>query len=78
MANYQCHKKVKAWVITSIAERSAKSFTLGLEDGDDVVIGAKFMKKHKPEIGNYLVIYDDGYKSISPAEAFEAGYTIIK
>ena len=33
--------------------------------------------RHNPEIGGYLIAYDDGYLSYSPAEAFEAGYSII-
>lgn len=36
-----------------------------------------FMAKHKPEVGGYYVVYDDGYKSFSPAKAFEEGYTLI-
>lgn len=36
-----------------------------------------FMAKHKPEAGGYYVVYDDGYKSFSPAKAFEEGYTLI-
>jgi len=27
--------------------------------------------------GDYYVVYEDGYKSISPAKAFEEGYTLI-
>jgi hypothetical protein len=30
-----------------------------------------------PLPGDYLVIYEDGYRSISPAKAFEDGYTRI-
>lgn len=36
-----------------------------------------FMDKHDPKVGGYFVQYDDGYKSFSPAEAFEGGYTRI-
>ncbi|MCU1338860.1 MAG: hypothetical protein JWO19_4441 [Bryobacterales bacterium] len=34
-----------------------------------------YMDKHKPDVGGYYVQYDDGYKSFSPAKAFEDGYT---
>jgi hypothetical protein len=27
------------------------------------------------DIGGYYVVYEDGYKSFSPASAFENGYT---
>lgn len=37
----------------------------------------EYVEKHKPIVGGYYVIYEDGYKSFSPAEAFESGYTRI-
>ncbi len=36
-----------------------------------------FLAKHNPEPGGYFVQYADGYKSFSPAQAFEEGYTRI-
>ncbi len=36
-----------------------------------------WVKKHDPRPGGYLVIYNDGYQSYSPAKAFEEGYTRI-
>jgi hypothetical protein len=35
------------------------------------------MTKHAPEVGGYYVVYADGYKSYSPAKAFEDGYTQV-
>jgi hypothetical protein len=35
----------------------------------------EFMDKHTPQAGGYYVVYKDGYKSYSPAQAFEEGYT---
>lgn len=40
-------------------------------------VGIDYVNKHKPEAGGYYVSYDDGYKSYSPAKAFEEGYTRI-
>jgi hypothetical protein len=40
-------------------------------------VDQEYMAKHKPEVGGYFVQYDDGYKSFSPAKAFEEGYTLI-
>lgn len=37
-----------------------------------------YIAKHNPQEGGYYVVYPDGYKSFSPAEAFEDGYTLIK
>ena len=31
--------------------------------------------KNKPFVGGYYVVYKDGYKSFSPADAFEDGYS---
>lgn len=38
-------------------------------------IDSEYMLRHKPVVGGYYVVYEDGYKSFSPAKAFEDGYT---
>lgn len=40
-------------------------------------VSKEYMDKHKPEAGGYYVVYEDGYTSFSPAEAFEGGYTLV-
>lgn len=40
-------------------------------------VDAAYVSKHTPKAGGYIVFYADGYKSWSPAEAFEAGYVRI-
>lgn len=40
-------------------------------------VSMEFVQKHAPEAGGYYVTYDDGYKSYSPAKAFEDGYAKI-
>lgn len=40
-------------------------------------VEAAYLEKHKPVVGGYFVVYDDGYQSFSPAFAFEAGYERI-
>ncbi len=42
-----------------------------------IAVPLEWFMKHKPEIGGYLVFYKDGYRSFSPADAFEDGYTLI-
>ena len=37
----------------------------------------EYRQKHTPKTGGYYVVYKDGYKSLSPSEAFEDGYTRI-
>jgi hypothetical protein len=41
------------------------------------VVSGEFLAKHKPAVGGYFVVYEDGYESFSPAKAFEEGYTRI-
>lgn len=42
-----------------------------------IPVSAEWLSKHAPEAGGYLVFYEDGYRSYSPAKAFEDGYTRI-
>lgn len=86
MPKYLCHKKVHALKIASIKRDGEGE---GREtDGSAIItpadkgygpfrVESEFMRKHKPESGGYYVVYDDGYKSFSPAKAFEEGYTRI-
>ncbi len=37
----------------------------------------EYCLKHNPQVGGYYVVYEDGYQSWSPSEAFEGGYEII-
>jgi hypothetical protein len=41
-------------------------------------VSADYIRKHNPQVGGYYIAYTDGYRSYSPAEAFEAGYTRIE
>lgn len=38
-------------------------------------VDEEYVRKHNPVAGGYYVVYEDGYKSWSPADAFEKGYT---
>lgn len=40
-------------------------------------VSRTYMLKHNPQVGGYFVQYADGYKSWSPAQAFEEGYTPV-
>lgn len=37
-------------------------------------VDAAYVRKHEPKMGGYYVVYADGYRSWSPAAAFESGY----
>ena len=89
MPRYVCHKEVWALKIKSIVfdfqlaklenRETDGSATITPEDGRyaPFQVNHEYVRKHNPEPGGYYVVYKDGYKSFSPAKAFEEGYTII-
>jgi hypothetical protein len=76
MPKYSCHKQVWALKIKMIGIAPDGSGLITPEDGRYAAfeVSAEYMKKHTPVYGGYYVAYEDGYKSFSPAAAFEAGY----
>lgn len=91
MPKYRCHKEVWALKIAKL-EPSAGDRVAGPQDETDggmimtpdneqygpIKLDADYVRKHKPQVGGYYVVYSDGYKSWSPAEAFEDGYTVME
>jgi len=87
MPRYKCHKEVWALKIEKI-ERHNEGNLNAESDGSAIITPSEdgfapfrvehdYMRKHKPEVGGYYVTYKDGYKSYSPAEAFEDGYALV-
>lgn len=80
MPRYVSHKKVWALKIEAInydAAVGSATITPAESGYAPFRVGAAYVEKHKPQVGGYYVVYDDGYRSFSPAEAFESGYTRI-
>ena len=80
LPRYKSHKIVHALKIHNIdVDSETGSAVITPEDNEFGPFGvdADYMGKHKPQSGGYYVVYEDGYKSWSPAEAFESGYTLI-
>ncbi len=89
MPRYKCHKEVHALKISDIeadskiAQRENRETTGGswitpAEQGyGPFHVPREYVDKHKPEVGGYYVVYADGYKSFSPAKAFEDGYARV-
>jgi hypothetical protein len=76
LSEYQCHKKVRAARITGFRGNGTDTPDLLLGEINAVVsMLPDWHEKHKPAIGGYYVVYDDGYQSFSPAKAFEDGYS---
>lgn len=82
MPKYQCHKKVwalKIKTIDGLNQDPIINVTITPEEKTyaPFQVNYGYIDKHKPEVGGYYVVYEDGYESFSPAEAFESGYTKI-
>jgi hypothetical protein len=85
LPQYQCHKTVRAAKIAEVqlychpttggCLKLISSFGLALPR---VEVSESYLAKHQPVAGGYYVLYEDGYESFSPAEAFESGYTRIE
>lgn len=85
MPKYACHKQVHALKIAGIKWHNEKNPNAESGGGATIIpsdkgftpfeVDCEFMHKHKPQAGGYYVVYKDGYKSFSPANAFESGYT---
>ena len=77
MPKYECRKKVWALKIAGIVgDQHGGVYFQPAEPGyEKVPMSPEYVAKHKPEVGGYYVVYEDGYKSFSPASAFESGYT---
>lgn len=83
MPRYRCHKEVWALKIKSVvpdgsAPRGAEGSCILTPEDEGYApfrVDADYCLKHNPRAGGYYVVYADGYKSFSPAKAFEDGYT---
>jgi hypothetical protein len=85
MPKYRSHKELWALKIKNIildsdlAKEEDRDTTGGAiiipeEEGyASFTVNFEYMKKHKPQIGGYYVVYEDDYESFSPSEAFEKG-----
>lgn len=86
LPRYQCHKQVSALKIKAVIP-NPRGFELHFEDERFAPheVSASWVAKHRTGpidsfellAGGYLVAYDDGYLSWSPAGAFESGYTLV-
>lgn len=89
MPKYECHKIVHALKIKDIVfdadlaqlenreTDGSAIITPEEEDYEKFRVDYAYVSKHFPQAGGYYVVYEDGYRSWSPADAFEAGYSLI-
>ena len=81
LPRWKCHKEVWAAKIlriddTPVGPRLVLTFD-GQRESAYADVVPEWLAKHSPQIGGYYVQYTDGYKSYSPAAAFESGYTRV-
>ncbi len=85
MPKYNCHKQVWALkiaclqrVLVEIDGKKRQEVRMASEEKGfaPIALSKEFIDKHKPEVGGYYVVYKDGYKSYSPADVFEDGYSL--
>lgn len=74
MPRYQSHKRVYALKIARV-----EGCTITPDDGRyaPISVEPEMYLRYTPTAGDYYVVYDDGYKSFSPAKAFEDGYSLV-
>ena len=81
MPRYRSHKEVWALKIKSVELDSVTDGSATITPEEDGYapfrVDHEYVRKHNPKAGGYYVVYADGYKSWSPAAAFEEGYILI-
>lgn len=83
MPRYKCHKLVWALKIKDVyrephGNATVKYFLVPEDPGyAPIEVSTEYISKRSVEPGGYYVVYEDGYKSYSPAKAFEEGYTRV-
>lgn len=77
LVRYQSIKFVSAGQIIGLYHGGV---ILGLADG--TILRRNFLpnmtSRYTPSIGDYWVVYDDGYEALSPQKAFEEGYRVAE
>jgi hypothetical protein len=75
LASWKSIKVVRAGEITEVAP--AGCYVKTAAEGEAVLLlypDNKMTARHQPQVGDFWVIYPDGYQAISPREPFTTGY----
>ncbi|MEE8132137.1 MAG: hypothetical protein V3T40_01010 [Nitrososphaerales archaeon] len=83
LKTYKCHKTVQAAKIIEMMPYGDynEQTAIWFKDEDQeknwsIVVENEYIEKHHPYVGGYYVEYEDSYESFSPADVFEAGYSL--
>lgn len=78
MKQFKSHKLVLAAAIISLSLSLSGAEVLATTEGAvQHSIAKNQLGERQPVVGDYVVQYEDGYKTISPKAAFEKGYTLV-
>jgi hypothetical protein len=77
LAVYQSVKRVRAGLITEVVD--AGCYVRGA-NGESVlrVYAPGMTARYEPVVGDWWIVYSDGYESISPCAAFMEGYMPVE
>lgn len=76
MPRYKSHKTVRALEIKAVVPDHGRTRVDFVEEGHlSHILEPAMMARYTPVAGDYYVVYDDGYHSLSPRKAFLDGYT---
>lgn len=71
MPKYRCHKEVWALEIDSVF---GNKLTFRDKGYASITCDPTMFLRGIPTPGDFYIVYEDGYKSFSPAKAFKEGY----
>jgi len=77
---YQSYKIVHAAKIVRVSEddEGRKYLVVAPTEGaEEPFHTTELAMMDRAEVGGYAVVYHDGFRSVSPAEAFETGYRLM-
>ena len=84
LPRWKSHKIVRAAQILEIEIQAANAWRVNLDIGTapgasqpstlGTLLHRDAVASKQPSVGDYFVLYEDGYKSWSPKAAFEEGY----
>src|SRR5258706_15977425 len=82
LPRWKCHKIVRAAPIRAIYPADHEvGWMIYLDGGPEppgfpaIYVKPPIFSRYMPVPGDYFVVYDDGYESVSPRKAFEEGYS---
>lgn len=81
MPRYRSHKEVHALEIAGVSpvDGTADDFTMFFQEHGfaPIRVNRTLFSRYMAVRGDFYVVYEDGYESISPRQAFLDGYTAI-